>query len=216
MALGHTLIATATENKALYLCDIRSGSQSHTLSAHSQAVMDVHFSPANQNLLVSGGKDGRVIVWDVRKSQPLLMSFDQLNATSTTRASSGSQVAHTSGVCGVRYTPDGMNILSLGCDNRLVLWDAFTGRNQLVNYPNIRQSTCNTVKLAISTTAPRAPQVIVPRGRDIIMYDMHTGMPTKTLRGHYNTVRCLAFHPFEPVSGKQLNPNHWMMLAYKS
>ena len=198
MALGHTLIAAATESKSLYLCDIRTGAQSHTLSGHAQSVMDVHFSPANPNMLVSGAKDGRVIVWDVRKSQPLLMSLDQLNATPAARAS-GSHMAHTSGVCGVRFTPDGMNILSLGCDNRLVLWDAATGRNQLVNYPNIRQLTCNTVKFTVSTTAPRAPQVMVPRGRDIIMYDMHTGTPTKTLRGHYNTVRCCTFHPFEPV-----------------
>ena len=42
--------------------------------------------------------------------------------------------AHTGYVSGMEFTSDGLFIVSTGTDNRLRLWDVFTGANMLVNY----------------------------------------------------------------------------------
>lgn len=58
------------------LCDIVSGGFTHTLSGHRAAVWAVAWSPASEWQLATGGCDGQLRVWDIRRSGPLHV-FDQ-------------------------------------------------------------------------------------------------------------------------------------------
>lgn len=61
-------IATCGDYGRIHLWNTETGSLLHTLSGHSGTVTSVQFASANR--LVSAGKDGRLIVWDVEPGKP--------------------------------------------------------------------------------------------------------------------------------------------------
>lgn len=67
---------TRTPSEQVKLCDIVSGGFTHTLSGHRAAVWAAHWSPSNEWQLVTGGCDGQLRLWDIRRSGPLHI-FDQ-------------------------------------------------------------------------------------------------------------------------------------------
>ncbi len=46
-------------------------------------------------------------------------------------------MAHTGPVIGLSYTPDGRNLISLGKDNALRLWNSANGANTLMNFGKV-------------------------------------------------------------------------------
>ena len=54
--------------------------------------------------------------------------------------------AHSGIVTGVRYTHDGLFVVSCGSDDRVKLWDGTTGRNTMVCvWPKACHTRCNFV-----------------------------------------------------------------------
>uniref|UniRef100_A0A1J3H926 DNA excision repair protein ERCC-8 n=1 Tax=Noccaea caerulescens TaxID=107243 RepID=A0A1J3H926_NOCCA len=68
LAMSHTLIATGTEDVQVRLCDIASGAFSHTLSGHRDGVMSVEWSTSSEWVLYTGGCDGAIRFWDIRRA----------------------------------------------------------------------------------------------------------------------------------------------------
>lgn len=68
MAMSHTLIAAGTEDVQVRLCDIASGAFSHTLSRHRDGVMSVEWSTSSEWVLYTGGCDGAIRFWDIRRA----------------------------------------------------------------------------------------------------------------------------------------------------
>ncbi|CAN8291141.1 unnamed protein product [Cochlearia groenlandica] len=68
LATTHTLIAAGTEDVQVRLCDIASGAFSHTLSGHRDGVMSVEWSTSNEWVLYTGGCDGAIRFWDIRRA----------------------------------------------------------------------------------------------------------------------------------------------------
>ena len=58
------------------LIDIRTGSNTHELRGHSEAVIAVKWADHDANTLASGGADGRVYLWDVRQAKSCLRYLD--------------------------------------------------------------------------------------------------------------------------------------------
>ncbi len=61
------------DDRAVYLCDLKSGSTTQQLIGHgsgisSSGISSVQWSPVNEFILVSGGADGCIKLWDVRRS----------------------------------------------------------------------------------------------------------------------------------------------------
>ncbi len=99
LAVGCTLInnndnnydsISFTDDRCVYLCDIKSGSTTQQLIGHGKSykrgggagyggVSTVQWSPVNEFILVSGGYDGCIKLWDVRKSgsTACLLTLDQ-------------------------------------------------------------------------------------------------------------------------------------------
>lgn len=68
LATTHMLIATGTEDTRVRLCDIQSGAFTHTLTGHRDSVWAVQWSAKNEWVLVTGGCDGAIRFWDIRRA----------------------------------------------------------------------------------------------------------------------------------------------------
>ncbi|XP_071711684.1 WD repeat-containing protein ATCSA-1-like [Rutidosis leptorrhynchoides] len=68
LATSHMLIAAATEDVQVRLCDVASGAFAHTLSGHRDGVMAVEWSTSSEWILMTGGCDGAIRFWDIRRA----------------------------------------------------------------------------------------------------------------------------------------------------
>ncbi|XP_078433779.1 WD repeat-containing protein ATCSA-1-like [Wolffia australiana] len=68
VATTHMLIAAGTEDVQVRLCDIASGAFTHTLSGHRDGIMAVEWSSSSDWILMTGGCDGAVRFWDIRRA----------------------------------------------------------------------------------------------------------------------------------------------------
>ncbi|KAM2593150.1 hypothetical protein TB1_042343 [Malus domestica] len=68
LATSHMLIAAETEDVQVRLCDIASGAFAHTLSGHHDGVMTVEWSTSSEWVLLTGGCDGAIRFWDIRRA----------------------------------------------------------------------------------------------------------------------------------------------------
>src|SRR6266545_60479 len=81
------------------------GDQLRTLQAHSDVVVCAVFSPDGKYLL-SGSRDGTVVVWDVDSGRKL-----------------NSWPAHTRGVNSVSFSSDSKQVATGGGDGAIKLWE---------------------------------------------------------------------------------------------
>ncbi len=101
--------------------------QVDVLRGHTDAARSVAFSP-DGTTLVSGGNDGRIIVWDVQKAMPL---------TGHTR-----ERGDANGVESVAFTPDGKVVASGAHDHTIIFWDAATRKQVGSPLADLNGQTC--------------------------------------------------------------------------
>ncbi|KAF8717069.1 hypothetical protein HU200_026180 [Digitaria exilis] len=68
IATTHMLIATGSADVQVRLCDIASGAFTHTLSGHRDGIMSLEWSASSEWILMSGGCDGAIRFWDIRRA----------------------------------------------------------------------------------------------------------------------------------------------------
>ncbi|KAK2746661.1 hypothetical protein FQN57_003005 [Myotisia sp. PD_48] len=148
---SHLLIGVGTSEKAVRLLDLRSGLCTHSLPAHTAAVLSVTWAPHNPHLIASASKDNQVVIFDVRRGSrtSAIASLDMddsvgivpSNSPGVRKPYSSSSRAHNSAVTGVRWTSDGAYLITAGQDSRIRVWNASTGANTMVHFgPRIRNS----------------------------------------------------------------------------
>ena len=191
VARKHCFIATGTDDSRVYLCDLKSGSATHILRGHSSSVLSVAWSPQNEYLLVSGSRDNKVLLWDIRKAVGSLLSFDQHNGKSSSRTSA-IRTAHNGHINGMCFTSNGFHLLTYGTDDRLRLWDVFSGLNTLVNYGQVSNPCRKGIKICVSGDTQHEV-VFVPTESNISVFEILSGKHVCDLIGHYNTVNCCTF-----------------------
>jgi len=157
----HCLIATGSADPKIRLCDLRTGQSVWLLIGHRDTIFSLKWSPTDEYTLVSGSADGTVRLWDIRKPGPCVMMFNQhmhSKAKKDTKKrynyfenANSIQKAHDGAVTSVVFTVTGNQLLSTGRDNRLRLWDIFTGTNQLVNYAGTKNVSKVGNMMAVST-----------------------------------------------------------------
>lgn len=105
------LIVTACDDSSIKVWDAKSYEYLYSLDDHSHPVWRIAFSPTDPNLFASSTTNGEILVWDLKKKQPLPVSF----------------VGHKDAVAGLTFTIDGRSLVS-ACDDATVrVWDVETG-----------------------------------------------------------------------------------------
>lgn len=187
---SHLLVACATQHPAVRLVDLRSGASTHSLAGHSGAVLSVAWHPKHEHMLASGGSDGLVRLWDIRRSASSLGVLDMEDSRgtgangNTTRRERGK--AHSGAVNGVTWDEAGDFLVSCGQDDKIRVWNANTNANTLTNFgPAVKSSTTSTLLPLLSPshlTGPTKEILIYPNPRELLVYEMHTGKLLNRLR----------------------------------
>ena len=190
----HLLVACATQHPAVRLVDLRSGDSTHSLAGHHGALLVVRWSPKLDHILASGGVDGTIRLWDVRKSSGSLGVLDMedslgvIGTDGLGRSSRDRQhgKSHSGAVNGITWTDDGMYVVSAGHDERIRVWDAGTGANTLANFgPTVKNghlSTLNMVTTPTAYTPPGKELLLFPNEKEILMFELLEGKLLKRLR----------------------------------
>ena len=192
----HLLVACATQHAAVRLVDLRTGASAHSLSGHQGAVLSVAWSPEHQHILVSGGSDGTVRLWDIRRSAGCLGVLDMEDSIGTWGEDGlGKNArlplrgkAHVGACNGVIWTDDGRHLVTAGHDERVRVWHTDSGANALSHFGPVIKNT------HLSTLLPVvAPEYVSPFGgrimfypneKEVLMFDLLEGTLLKRLRAH--------------------------------
>ncbi|CAM9305104.1 unnamed protein product [Chrysoparadoxa australica] len=215
VASRDTVIAVGSDHTSVRLCDLKSGGFTHSLPGHREAVWCIAWAPFNENLLTSGGRDGRVLYWDIRRSgaSACLHSFDMSGrdggrrlsmsehtiGPQTSRASSVAR-AHAGAVNSLAFSRCGRFLLSAGTDGRIRRWELAQGQDTLTNYLEAHNRRPRPVRMAIGGRTLFFPSS--SRG-DVMSYPLHSkdGRACNTrfspaasvLKGHFEPALCCAF-----------------------
>lgn len=119
------------------------------------------------------------------------MTLDQHNGEKS-QATESANTAHNGKVNGLRFTNDGLHLLTIGTDNRMRLWNSSSGENTLVNYGKVYNNSKKGLKFTVSCGCS-SEFVFVPCGSTIAVYTVHSGEQIALLKGHYKSVDCCVF-----------------------
>lgn len=217
---SHLLVACASQHPAVRLVDLRSGSATHSLAGHSGAVLSVSWHPKQENILASGGTDGVVRLWDVRKSASSLGVLDMEDnigiagydglGTGSRRREKGR--AHNGATNGLVWSDDGRFLVTTGHDERVRVWNMDTGANTLANFgPGLKNATTTTSLPLLAPShlsATGRETVFYPNPKEIMAFDMHNGSLQNRLR-----IRSSAPHNEASVSNPK---NRTTSLAWRT
>lgn len=190
----HLLVACATQHPAVRLVDLRSGASAHALAGHKGAVLSVAWSPHDENLLASGGSDGTVRLWDIRRSAGslgLLDLEDSVGIGGEDGLGKNARPPHQGnahiGACnGVVWTDDGKFLVTAGHDERVRVWDVGIGSNALSYFgPTIQNTHMSTLlPLLVPGSVGRSGErvMLYPNEKEILMFDLFEGTLHKRLR----------------------------------
>ncbi|KAL0086049.1 WD40-repeat-containing domain protein [Phycomyces blakesleeanus] len=187
---SHCLVATASDNPHIRLCDIKSGASAHTLIGHTGSVYCCVWSNYQDHVLYTGGEDGTIRVWDIRKASACLGSLDNENAEFTKIETNR---AHQKAVNGLVLTLDGSSLVSLGLDERIKRWSTYDHRHSRTHYAGsgVRNHVRHNCGLAVSDTDVWPPLVYVPNQDHIAVFDVNRGNRVQKLCGMYGRPTCV-------------------------
>eukprot|EP00730_Choanoeca_flexa_P005833 TRINITY_DN12029_c4_g1_i1.p1 TRINITY_DN12029_c4_g1~~TRINITY_DN12029_c4_g1_i1.p1 ORF type:complete len:397 (+),score=50.89 TRINITY_DN12029_c4_g1_i1:169-1359(+) len=188
------LVAVACKHREVFLCDVRSGSKTHTLKGHSGATLAADWSPNVEHVLATGGTDKRILLWDVRRARSCLAALDLDNRDALATYNSTTKLrAHRGAVNCVQFTENGRRLVSSGGDDAVRVWDVDSAKHDLAHFPGIR----NRLRFFQFALLERGRHTYLyhPNESVIGLYRLADGKLLRQLRAHYSDIYCLQLHP---------------------
>jgi WD40 repeat protein len=141
------LLASADSDNQVWLWEPFLGKVIHRLRGHTQEIKCLVFTPESKWLL-SGGEDGRILLWDVQTGRNMFLSTDTVSPNvrltvhpereqvacgtggrtiqiwDSHNGTNFTELSHASrAVTAVRYSPDGRWLVSGHAEGQIQLWD---------------------------------------------------------------------------------------------
>ena len=149
------------------LVDLRTLADSQTLGGGGKQrggfgyMLSCAWSPTDSNVLVSGGVDGYCIGWDIRAANGCLFKMDYNLTTGNYKNSDRKLLfyediprAHNGGVNSLLFNETGTDLITLGTDERIRIWDLTTTNkplNKSINFgPLVRNKSTQFVQMCLS------------------------------------------------------------------
>lgn len=151
------IVAVGLDSPYVRLLDLRSTSNLQNLMGHkARKILSVKWHPRNEHILSSGSIEGEVFMWDIRRSDTCVTRLDCMDTDRAPfkRSYSLDHVkAHGGAVNSLLFNELGTELISLGNDEKIRVWDLASkgAQNKLVNYgPLIRNRFPQHLKLCLT------------------------------------------------------------------
>lgn len=179
----HTMVAASSKFPAVRLLDLNTGGNIHSLVGHIGAgTLAVNWSPRDEYILASGGADGTVRLWDIRRAASCLACLDMTNSNSNKFDSRN--LAHNGPVNGVSWSEDGTQLVTLGHDNAMRVWNMATGENAMTKFEapigSRRNQAQNPVLTPMQLSDPQL--VFAPSNSSIKGFNLNNGTLVNRLK----------------------------------
>lgn len=151
------LVAVGLATPLIRILDLRAAGSAQILKGHhSGSVCAVKWSPTREYMLASGGSDGSVRIWDIRRAEQQLAAMDMLRTDVMQPLTPlNFRRAHNAICNGLAWHPSGDELLSIGLDNKARIWDLTGtpggGTNKVVNFgPLFHDRRQQTLEICLS------------------------------------------------------------------
>lgn len=137
------LVSVGMDHPFVQILDLRAGGATQTLKTHSGKIHSVKWSPNSDNLLATAGSDGTVRIWDIRRAEACVTNLDLMRTSPRNELTPlAFRKAHRMSVNGLSWYGQGYQLLSVGNDNKVRLWDLTEpgGMNMAVNFGPLFQN----------------------------------------------------------------------------
>lgn len=161
------------------LIDLRTGGKTHELRGHKSSVLTCCWSPTQEYLLSTGGLDKAIYLWDVRSSNSCLKAFQD----------DSKETAHSGYVNGLKFTSDGLFLVSMGTDSKIKLWNTLSGRKIKIDYGEIKNDVKKHIQFAISNNS-KPCLLYIPSEGNIFVIEIASGKLVNILNGHFHSINC--------------------------
>ena len=160
--MRENLLLVGTSRGRSVVLDARSGASSHALAGHEGAVLSAAWSPLRAHEAATGGADGCVRLWDLRRAAAFVHSLDALDQSDARAQGKRQRLvgpqqaaslvrAHASRVVALDFALGGNDIVSLGAEGALRLWGRCAGsfRNAFADLPPVHGGFALGTRLAL-------------------------------------------------------------------
>merc|ERR1719414_469783 len=180
---GDTLY-TASVDKTVGMFDSMTGQRLKRMKGHTSFVNSVDCARNDKPLVVSGGDDCQIKVWDTRK-----------NAMVTEIQ------GHTDTVTGMKLSPDGAYVLTNAMDNTARIWDVrpFCTGERCVKVFTGHSHNFEKNLLHCAWSPDGAMVAAGSSDRNVYVWDATTRKILYKLPGHMGSVNDVDFHSLEPI-----------------
>lgn len=156
---GDNLVAVGSDQPFVQLLDIRGALGAHTLNGHKGRTLAIEWHPQSSYILATGGYDGEVKIWDIRRAKSCLCRLDMLQTDNSKGIGKNllrqSVKAHLGPVNGVAWNDLGTELYTTANDDKIRVWDTTVHHpppvNKLVNFgPLTRNKFPQVVPLVVT------------------------------------------------------------------